>query len=236
MLAVVLNGLAGFIIGVTALSLAIWFGVRLWIRQSEQKTTAIRRHFTDGTLSPRNQHYYFAHVALRALAGEDPERLITALAAPESENFLIDLWNAVGKDVAQGGDEPQPAVIPAGLEAVPARVAGRSAALVVLPPPRAATEAYFVAIVLNHELDEPAKPSPEPEFYYFTLERGIASDGSPRTIFCQWEDSVHKNFGDGPPADARAFLDYIAHHFAAAPAPKAAFYPPKHPSGPSQNS
>jgi hypothetical protein len=214
---------------------AIWMLIRVWMRRRNVQTGELRKHFTDGSLSPRGQHYYFAHIALRALAAEDPERLITALASPDAEAFLLDLWNAVSKDASQPGEEDI-AVSPEGLEAIPARVAGRSAALVILPPPRAATEAYFVAILLNHELDEPAKPAPEPEFYYFTLEKGVALDASTRTIFCQWEDACHKNYGDGPPADGRAFLDHIAHHLAATPAPQASFHPGKHKShGPPKN-
>lgn len=214
---------------------AIWMLIRVWMRRRNVQTGELRKHFTDGSLSPRGQHYYFAHIALRALAAEDPERLITALASPDADAFLLDLWNAVSKDASQSGEEDI-AVSPEGLEAIPARVAGRSAALVILPPPRAATEAYFVAIVLNHELDEPAKPAPEPEFYYFTLEKGVALDASTRTIFCQWEDACHKNYGDGPPADGRAFLDQIAQHLAAAPAPQASFHPGKHKShGPPKN-
>jgi len=216
------------LIGLVAIFVA-WFFVRAFLRRSNEKTGEIRRHLTDGSLSPRGQHYYFAHIALRALAAEDPERLIMALASPDADSFLIDLWNAVEKDAAQPGEE-NVVVPPDGLEAIPARVAGRSAALVILPAPRAATEAHFVAIVLNHELDEPAKPAPEPEYFYFTLEKGFALDASTRTIFCQWDEAAHKNFGDGPPADGRAFLDFIAQHLAAVPAPHASFYPGKHKS------
>jgi hypothetical protein len=215
---------------------AVWIVILAWIRRRQKQTRELRRHFTDGSLSPRGHHYYFAHIALRALAAEDPERLITALASPDAEAFLLDLWNTVAKDAAQPGEEDV-VVSPDGLEAIPARVAGRSAALVILPTPRAATEAYFVAIVLNHELDEPAKPAPEPEFFYFTLEKGVALDTSTRTIFCQWEDATHKNFGDGPPADGRAFLDHIAQHLSATPTPQASFHPGEHKShGPPKNS
>jgi hypothetical protein len=234
MLALAYDQLTWAAIGL-AFMLGVWVLLRAWVRRPSVQNSELRKHFNDGSLSPRGHHYYFAHIALRALAAEDPERLITALASPDAEGFLLDLWNAVNKEASQGGEEDI-AVSPEGLEAIPARVAGRSAALVILPPPRAATEAYFVAIVLNHELDEPAKPAPEPEFYYFTLEKGVALDASTRTIFCQWEDACHKNYGDGPPADGRAFLDHIARHLAATPAPQASFHPGKHKShGPPKN-
>jgi hypothetical protein len=216
------------------LLLAAWAGARGWSRRRAAQTRAIRARLTDGTLSPRAQHYYFAHVAIKGVAFEDPERLVIAMAAPEAETFLADMWDAVGKDVGVQGRQQRPRpqqggvadtaasaeyVPPTGLEAVPARVAGRPAALIRMPEPQAATEAHFVAVVLNHELAEPAKPPPEPEAYYFTLELGVSSDGSLRTVFCEWDESAHRNHGDGPPADARAFLDHVARHLASRPKP-----------------
>ena len=107
----------------------------------------MRNLLTDGSLSPRGQHYYFAHAAVKALAFEDPERLVIALAAPGADEFLVEMWHAVGKDaIAQTGNERDGNLPADGLEAIPARVAGRPTALVRLPTPVATTEAYFVAI------------------------------------------------------------------------------------------
>ena len=211
--------------------LALWLATRVWVRRRATETSAMRAHLTDGTLSPRAHHYYFAHAALKELAFEDPERVVIALAAPGAERFLAEMWETVGRDVA-GAEQPQQGadagpVPPDGIETIPARVAGRPTALVRMPPPRATTEAYFVAIVLNHELSEPVKPAPEPELYYFTLEKGFSLDGSLRTVFCEWDETAHKNYGDGPPADARRFLDHVAAHLSAKspPAPQASFQP-----------
>ena len=216
---------------------ALYVAVRQWVRRGVRRNNLIRAQLSGGALSPRAQHYHFAHGALRALAFEDPERLVVALAAPEAEAFLREVWGAVGKDLADAGEEVEE-VSPDGLEAIPARVAGRPAGLVRMPAPEATTEAFFAAVVLNHELDEPAKAAPEPEVYYFTLERGFTLDNSPRTIFCQWDAEGHKNFGDGPPADARKFLDHIVKHLSSAspPSPQASFQPGKGPTrGPSAN-
>lgn len=231
MLAFANNQLTWTLIAFTLLLLG-WAAARIWSGRKSVATAALRARLTDGTLSPRAHHYYFAHAALKELAFEDPERLVIAMAAPEAETFLTELWEAVGKDVAsmavqqQQGGESDPQIVPAeGLEAIPARVASRPAALVRLPEPRATTEAYFVAVVLNHELTEPVKPAPEPEVFYFTLEKGFSTDGSLRTVFCEWDETSHKNFGDGPPADPRRFLDHVAAHLAAkaTPAPQATF-------------
>jgi hypothetical protein len=206
---------------------ALWIILRRWAPRRSAQVQAMRSLLTDGSLSPRGQHYYFAHAALKALAFEDPERLVIALAAPGADQFLVEMWHAVGKDaIAQTGDAKDGNLPADGLESIPARVAGRPTALVRLPTPVASTEAYFVAIVLNHELEEPKKPDPEPQVYYFTLEKGFALDGSTRTVFAQWDETSHRNFGDGPAPQPRALLDFIANHLGAAPRiPQASFQP-----------
>jgi hypothetical protein len=206
---------------------ALWIVLRRWAPRRSAQVQAMRNLLTDGSLSPRGQHYYFAHAALKALAFEDPERLVIALAAPGADQFLVEMWHAVGKDaIAQTGEEKDGNLPADGLESIPARVAGRPTALVRLPTPIATTEAHFVAIVLNHELEEPKKPDPEPQVYFFTLEKGFALDGSTRTVFAQWDETSHRNFGDGPAPQPRAFLDFIANHLGAAPRiPQASFQP-----------
>ena len=186
---------------------------RFWLNRRSRDNAKLRSLLTDGTLSPRAHHYYFAHAALRNLAMEAPDQLVLALCSPDGEAFIRRVWDEVAKEFASAGHEA-PALSHEGLEAVSARVAGRPCALVKLPAPAATTEAHFVAIVLNHEIDEapksPATPD-QPQVYYFTLEKGFTLDGRPRTVFCEWTGEAHQNYGDGPaPDDARLFLDQIA--------------------------
>jgi hypothetical protein len=199
--------------------LGIWLVIRILLRRGEARTWEMRHHLTDGSLSPREHHYHFAHTALRRLAFEDPDALVTALSAEDAEEFLVRLWKAVGKDVAANAENAQDQaatpLTPDGLEAIPARLAGRPAAVVRLPEPRAATEAHLVAIVLNHELLEPAKPAPEPAVYYFTLEKSFSSDGALRATFCEWDGTAHRNHGVGPAPEPRKFVDAIARHLVA---------------------
>lgn len=218
MLAFVNNHVTWTIIGGTV-AVALWIGVRAYVRYGASRVWEMRHRLTDGSLSPREHHYQFAHAALRRLAFEDGDALVTALSAEDAEEFLARLWEAVGRDAAAGAedadDEANTPLPPDGLEAIPVRLAGRPAALVRLPEPRAATEAYFVAAVLNHELLEAAKPAPEPAAYYFTLEKGFGADGSVRTLFCEWDGSAHRNHGAGPAPDPRKFVDTIARHLIA---------------------
>lgn len=198
----------------SAVALVLWIILRTWARRQAGRIRTMRHHLLDGSLSPRAQHYHFAHTALRQKAYEDPDGLVEKLSDPECDPFLLNLWKAVGNEYRNSVDEPEPEPISSeGLDACAARVAHRPAALVTLPVPHSATEAYFVAIVLNHDLDESPRGAPEPPVYFFTLEKGFSLDETPRTVFCQWEDNAHRNFGDGPPPDPRAFLDRIVRHF-----------------------
>jgi len=191
-----------------------WALAQVWVTRRSAQTRALRAHLTDGSLSPRPQHVAFAHSALRALAGEDPEALVIALAAPGAEDFLAEVWDAVGREVSSTDPAAAITLAPTGLEAIPARLAGRPAGLVKMPEPVAATEAHFVAVVLNHELGEAAKPAPEPEYHYFLLEKSVAAagGGDHATVFARWDDGAHEDLGPGPAPDARAFLDRIARH------------------------
>ena len=205
--------------------LAVGWGLaQVWVVRRSARTRAMRAHLTDGSLCPRPQHVAFAHSALRALAGEDPEALVIALAAPGAEDFLAEVWDAVGREVSSSDPAAAVTLAPTGLEAIPARLAGRPAGLVKMPEPVAATEAHFVAIVLNHELADPAKPAPEPEYHYFLLEKSVAAEGEHATVFARWDDGAHEDLGPGPAPDARAFLDRIARHLTgpAARAPRRA--------------
>jgi hypothetical protein len=188
-------------------------GLRFWLNRRSRANAKLRSLRTDGTLSPRAHHYYFAHAALRNLATEAPDQLVLALCSPDGDAFLRRVWDEVGNEFASAGHDA-PILSHDGLETISARVAGRPCALIKLPPPSATTEAHFVAIVLNHEIDEPPKsPGPgEPQVYYVTLEKGFTLEGEPRTVFCEWTAESHQNYGDGPPPDARLFLDQIADH------------------------
>jgi hypothetical protein len=194
-----------------------WLVAGVWYAHRAAQTRALRAHLTDGSLSPRPQHTAFAQSALRALVAEDPEDAVITLSGPGAEEFLVGAWHEVGRDAARQDPDLTP-LPPAGLEAIPARLAGRPAALVKMPEPHAVTEAYFVAVVLNHELADAPKAAPEREFYYFLLEKSVAGPGGGGTTFSQWDDGAaggRRDLGPGPAPDARAFLERVAEHLTA---------------------
>ena len=193
-----------------------WLVVGMWYARRAAVTRAMRAHLTDGSLSPRPQHLTFAQSTLRSLVAEDPVDRVIALSGPEAEELLLGAWHEVGRDAARQDPDLTP-LPPTGLEAIPARLAGRPAALVKMPEPHAATEAYFVAVVLNHELADAPKATPEREFYYFLLEKSVAGPGGGGTTFSEWDVATggRRDLGPGPVPDARAFLERIAEHLTA---------------------
>ena len=145
----------------------------------------------------RQHHYLFAYMALPDFAFRDATRFLTS--SPVLGKALVEaIWEFAGENV----DERLPvAGLEFGVERLPS---GLPVAVVQLPAPVEAPEAYFAAIVRNQSGDT----------HYFTLERSVALDGSdeiptvlgtvdPRGGF------QHANFGEGPPPDRRAFVEAV---------------------------
>jgi hypothetical protein len=161
---------------------------------------------------PPTLHYLFAHRILPDLAFDDPIQFMATLASPEAEQKLHEMWMTVGQSLARGGRVRQ---VPTseGLAVSRTRLAGRACAVIEMPRPEGQTEAYFVAVVLDHNLDQSraAPPEAHPQLFYFTLEKGRnLTDGSDRTVLCRWNTkTLHSNLGDGPPAEKKAFLEVV---------------------------
>ena len=147
------------------------------------------------SLSPRRQHYDFAHRLLPKLIADSPDRVLDILAGEQGDSFLEQMW----RFAADGVPEDQR------IAAKPVRHVrhlglGQLAVVLTLPAPAAVTEAHLVCIVA-------ARPSGT---RYFTLELGMEIPAeSARTVFCEWTEGKHVNFGSGPPAEIGAFLDCI---------------------------
>lgn len=158
--------------------------------------------------SPRCHHYTLAHHALRGVAFEHALGFFGVIASPDREAFLTELLGNVTEHCRDR--EPAPDFAAADIAVHPLRLGERICAVIQMPPPRAVTEAYFVAAVL---LVDPATvpEDQKPPVRYVTLEYGVDfADGRPRTVLCEWTaDGMHVNYGDGPPPDLRAFVEAV---------------------------
>jgi hypothetical protein len=158
---------------------------------------------------PRCPHYTFAHVALRSVAFQQPLQCLAVLASPDARAFIADLLQSVSEFCREQGREADFRANDVVVHMV--RAGGYPCAVIEMPPPRATTETFYVALVL---LVDPSEASPDFEkvaLRYFTLEKGFVLDGPPRTVLGEWTaEGSHVNYGDGPAPGLEPFLQAIS--------------------------
>ena len=138
-------------------------------------------------------HYYFGHISLRRLAYETPD--LIPLADPDALQFLIE--DAM-EEAAEfwGVTAQQRRDLIGKIRCARRRIGGADAIIVTMPPPRIASECFFIAVCRRGD-GSPA---------YFTLERSVFSP----TVLCAWSaDGVHLNYGRNPPPTIDAFIEAI---------------------------
>jgi hypothetical protein len=151
-------------------------------------------------------HYVLGHVALRKVCQGDPLSFFSTMASPDRERFLEEIWRSVREYC---DDDGEPTFSISELSVLTTRIGESPALLIRMPPPARPLEAHFVAIILKVAPGVEELPE-EPEFEYFTLERGVQTDGSECTFLCAWQmDDTHSNFGEGPPANEQDFIAAI---------------------------
>ena len=161
----------------------------------------------------RTHPFNFTHHLLPQLAWRRPDSVRRELSEPQLARELLQyLWDKAGETVSVAER-----VAPRGLRLHWHEVAGRAAALVLLPAPQATSEAYCVALVYEKELAAEDDDTPEQEEQlprYFTLEATLGLDdgrGQP-TLLCEWQGEHHRQHGRGP---AGGRPDTPAHFLAA---------------------
>ncbi|MCG6154860.1 hypothetical protein [Rubinisphaera margarita] len=157
--------------------------------------------------------YVFAHYALRSFALSEPLQVLGMLASPQAARFL-DL--IIGTVTKQCGSPPS--FTSADITVHPLRIGDHATSIVELPGVQEPAEAYFVAVVLpisaipSEESDEVA----DGEARYFTLEKtlslGESAKDAPPTVFCEWNQDAHTNYGEGPAPTLKGFADTLANH------------------------
>ena len=154
-------------------------------------------------------HYIFPHVVLRQFAFSSPYMCMGALGAAEGQGLLTDMLAAVAEFCAQDGEAMTLAADQIRMHSL--KVNRKPCLIVELPEPQAATEVFFVGIVLTPPLGDTAADLADSQVRYFTLEKGYQSDGNVHTVLCEWTaDNKHLNYGDGPPASVKTFAEALA--------------------------
>ncbi|MDP6636423.1 MAG: hypothetical protein QGG42_16100 [Phycisphaerae bacterium] len=158
---------------------------------------------SDPETSGSRHHYAFGHIALRQICKTNPLGFFGAMASEDRDRFSREIWDSVCKHCDETGS---PAFTISDVKISTLRVADYPAILIRMPPPANTAEAHLIAIVLKLKR-ETTTPPDNVEFAYFTLEKGVDTDGTERTVLCSWSmDDVHSNYGYGPPVDEREFL------------------------------
>lgn len=149
---------------------------------------------------PRPHHYRFAHRVLPGSTrlGEVPAERVDAL--------LHELWEEFGTSLPEDQRLPSTGLSGGFVQGVPHRVL-----LVALPRPRAATEAFAVALVW------PQDGSPQRAY---TLEYGVHPiTGEKSAVLGEWREGNHHLHDLDMTPQARPFLQAVMRHLAA-PSPK----------------
>ena len=136
-------------------------------------------------------HYQFVHKALAKISLTSPPELLRALFEGAAGPILVEeLWGELSTD---RDNPPVARWLPA--DEVDGRVDG--IAIVGMPPPKHQTEAWFAAIVFDHE-----------SVRFYTLEKGF--EGT-ETMLGGWHDegASHANYGPGPAPELGAFVEAV---------------------------
>jgi len=179
----------------------------------------LRRRDTPPPSEPKGPRpdYVFAHYALRSFALSEPLQVLGMLASPKANRFLDLIIETVTKQCGNA-----PSFTSADIKVHPLRIRDHAVSIVELPGVEHPAEAYFVALVLpisalpSDESDEVTEGSAR----YFTLEKtlslGESDDDTPPTVFCEWNQDAHANYGEGPAPTLKGFADTLANHLSSA--------------------
>ena len=170
-----------------------------WIRGRKSRDDVAEFLNDEG---PRRHHYALAHLALRQIALGSPLAYLGSVVGEGRSEFFKFAFNAVCEEEQKAGRTAAPDFGAEDLKGHQGWVGEFPCAIVEMPTPKRIVEAYYTGLVvtldplrLKEALTDKSRPIPA---RYFTLEAGVSDDGTPRTVFCEWRESMHANFGDGP--------------------------------------
>ncbi|TDQ55268.1 hypothetical protein [Actinorugispora endophytica] len=157
-----------------------------------------------GDDAPRRHHHDFTNVVLRAITFQLGHRFFTLAREGLLADGLHGAWQRAGAGIPEGQRLPS-----TGLTTVFTRRGSLEAAVVVLPQPLRAGEAYLVC---GTRTDDPFLGPGDPDFFLLEADhqaRGRRTER--RTRLARWtRDGRRLDLGEGPLPEVGALLDAIA--------------------------
>lgn len=164
---------------------------------------------------PRCHHYVMAHVILRHMALGDPLNYLEILTSPEAPSFLQFAFDEVCKKC---NVQCQPDFSPSDLLIFCSKVLNHPCLIIQMPKPATVVEAHFTALVVELHYAKDSKDNGPPEIAsarYFTLERGISTEGKEIAVLCEWTIAQHSIFADNVEPSVDGFVAAIERNYAA---------------------
>ncbi|GAA3857631.1 hypothetical protein GCM10022227_13780 [Streptomyces sedi] len=158
-------------------------------------------------MSSASQHYTFAHQRLRDTALRQGAQLPGLIEAGLAQGVLQEEWALAGQHLPATRRRPATGLSTSLREAVSHRIA-----LIALPEPHEAMEAYFCAVTVDRDTQQ---------IRYFALDKALdlgallalSGDAGTGTELSEWTRDLHVNWGPGPRPDLNEFaarVDQIA--------------------------
>jgi len=140
-------------------------------------------------------HKAFAHRVMRVATFEETDLTLGALAGPDTaQRFILAAMALIGRHFKLSVEQVM--ALARSIVVVPCRFGDDPGYVLEMPPPRKATECFFLAIVRNRG-----------GIGYFTLER--TQDGG--AMLCAWDaQGSHLNYGERPPLNRDGFVAEVA--------------------------
>ncbi len=159
-------------------------------------------------------HYLLAHRILPDFAFSRPRDLFGVLASPKRGEILEQICQHLDQQL---GDTSTRQFRGTDIQVFPVLIQRRAALIVQMPPPENSVEAVLVVLLseLTPEQLEMAMRNPEQAFNqafnlrYLTFERPTDLEDSAGTIFCEWTQDRHINFGPAPVVDSPSALTFL---------------------------
>jgi hypothetical protein len=155
-------------------------------------------------------HHFFAHLALRQLAFNEPVAIFLLLPSDMRIHAFDQLLNDLDSRIP--GTERRN-FTSADISVFPCTIDQRPCVIIQMPEVRNPAEAYFIGILSrlpHNRLTEANGQPPDAVLEYYTLERPNFPTVESPSAFCAWtSEGTHINFGDGPEPTREAFLIWL---------------------------